>query len=502
MKHSRIKRAILFLLLTSMLASAAACGDSGSAGTDTTASTTNTADTTVDTSLRENTPDSLPSNLNFNGQVVRIGYAGGDKAHLDVSGEETGDIVDDAVFSRQRSVEERLNIKFEYIAGDPDGVVFLDNVRTTITAGDDAYDMINGYTYRMTVLANNGYLCDLADAEYLDFDQPWWAEKYNEAIALNSNSRYMLCGDLSLSQTKSLSCIFFNRTLYESNFGSPDDLYQLVLDGKWTYETMAEYVKGAFRDLNSDGKAGYEDVIGLATTQSGPTEHFAYPAGMQITTRDKDGYPTFITDQTRNVEITEKLYKLMYETEGTFVSTDPYAINNEIPQYFSSGTILFYPGQLGDTSKIRDASEPYGILPRPKLNEAQASYLSLPHDATSVYAVPITCGEVDIVCAAMEAMAAQGYRTVVPAYYETALKIKYTHDDMSAQIIDIIHDNITTDFIYANNYALGTKSNLGTIQRQLMKAKSTDFMSTYDSMKTEVKAALDTLIAQDKENNE
>ncbi len=62
-------------------------------------------------------------------------------------------------------------------------------------------------------------------------------------------------------------------------------------------------------------------------------------------------------------------------------------------------------------------------------------------------------------------------------------------------MIDIIHDNAYTDFIYANNYALGS-INLGIISRTLMAAQSSDYMSTYDSLKPKAEAALEALYAK------
>ena len=82
-------------------------------------------------------------------------------------------------------------------------------------------------------------------------------------------------------------------------------------------------------------------------------------------------------------------------------------------------------------------------------------------------------------------------------YYEVALKLKYTRDDISAQFIDMIRDGATTDFIYANNYAFNG-NNLGTIARTMMQNKSADYMSTYAGLKPWVEKALEALINEAK----
>ena len=39
-------------------------------------------------------------------------------------------------------------------------------------------------------------------------------------------------------------------------------------------------------------------------------------------------------------------------------------------------------------------------------------------------------------------------KIVIPAYYDLALKNKYSRDATTAQMIDMIHDSITADFCF------------------------------------------------------
>lgn len=41
------------------------------------------------------------------------------------------------------------------------------------------------------------------------------------------------------------------------------------------------------------------------------------------------------------------------------------------------------------------------------------------------------------------------FKTVTPAYYEVALKVKYSRDDMSSQMLDLICESAITNFGYA-----------------------------------------------------
>ncbi|MBQ3707777.1 MAG: hypothetical protein II889_07700, partial [Clostridia bacterium] len=78
-------------------------------------------------------------------------------------------------------------------------------------------------------------------------------------------------------------------------------------------------------------------------------------------------------------------------------------------------------------------------------------------------------------------------------YFDVILKNKYRRDssDAASQVIDLIHDSLTTDFAYIYNYGM---SNMMLSLRDLIGvAKSTDFASSYkksEKMYTKVFAKL------------
>ena len=79
--------------------------------------------------------------------------------------------------------------------------------------------------------------------------------------------------------------------------------------------------------------------------------------------------------------------------------------------------------------------------------------------------------------------------------------MKYTQDDVSSRIIDMIHENVRTDFVYANNYCFTSSTKLGTIERNLMGMSgeaSKNYMSAYDSIKDAVAKDIEDIIAKTK----
>jgi hypothetical protein len=166
---------------------------------------------------------------------------------------------------------------------------------------------------------------------------------------------------------------------------------------------------------------------------------------------------------------------------------------------FVEDEALFMFGFLSSPfgATLRDMESDYGIIPMPKLTPEQDRYYSSIHDTIPLYSVPVFASEeeIEVAGAVMEAQAAENYRKVFPTMYDIALKVKYNRDttgsDTASRMIDIIHDNSTTDFVYVYNYVL---AQMGTITRKLMGEKSTNFASTYKSLESAASAALEKLI--------
>jgi len=54
----------------------------------------------------------------------------------------------------------------------------------------------------------------------------------------------------------------------------------------------------------------------------------------------------------------------------------------------------------------------------------------------------------------MEALCSESCKSVVNQYYETILKSRYTHDDDSKNMIDIIREGVLFNFGYLYSYSM------------------------------------------------
>ena len=483
---------LALLLLGGALAS---CGESAVESgnpTETNASpVTEAAPETEEGNIRAGIKDTLPDNLDFGGKTFTIFYAN-DTAQGDyIEGpeEQTGDIVDDAILACTQAVEERLNVDVQFNHDDTAAWNTVTGiVQKQIMAGDSTNDVFYGQQYGMAQLVLKGGFVNVNDLEYIDFTQPWWNNSYMNEMSIGNEKRYFLSGDYTLSVVKSPHVLFFNKDMYVRYFDSVDELYDEVLSGKWTIDHLSDISRAAFVDLNNDGKSTEVDQLGYLTYKAAAsTDPFAYSAGIQYVTRDADGSVTIDMKQERAVKLTEKVVAF-FNQEGS--NWDNEASTGTL---FMNGTCMFLGiNQLGSSKNFRDMKEDFGFLPYPKLDEAQDRYYALLPDIVLTGIVSTASERLDIAGAVLEALYAETYRSVTPIWYETALKVKYARDDISSQIIDLVHDSATTSFLYAYSPCL---NNMGVYMRELCAGNNTNYMSKIEKSEKSMLKSFEKLAA-------
>ena len=490
---------IRILLMASLLISGSimtACGDASS---NTPVETAGKADTTPVTEVvteDPRIPSILPADLDLGGETINVWYftKNSDAAErfLDLNGDPEGDIVEAAMYDRNVAVEEQLNMKFNYV--DP-GVASGDvgtEIRKVLMAGDTTYDLYNVIQWNSSKLALEHCFLNLADQKLLALDQPWWSQAYIENMSIGSNSNiYFVTGDVSLDMIRCIGSMYFNKNQFANLYDNAEILYQEVLDGKWTFEKMLEYAEEGYRDVNGNSQIDEGDQYGLITNHFNNIDCFGFGMGSVFSRRDKDNLPYLTVSEEHNVDIYNKIYHMIAEAPGVLMyKTEPNPTLHNV-ETFSEGNALFLPGFLYTSENLRDMKEDYGIIPFPKYDESQEEYLSSVHDIATLMCLPTTCTKIDAVCATLEAMAYYSYYEVTPIYYETALKTKYTRDDLSSQIIDIIHDSAMTDLAYVYQQSL---SEAGMVMRLLAANKTKDYVSFVAKKEKAYTKALDKFI--------
>ena len=234
--------------------------------------------------------------------------------------EATGDPVDDAVFERNSRISEQYNIKFTYTPSSSE--VYETDATSVILAGDDAYDLIVTHGRAAFIYANQNLLLDWnTDLPYVNLDNPWWDQDARENFSIN-NRLYVMTGDLSYNSMGAANVMLFNKALFlDLDLEYP---YQMVRDGKWTYDVWEQMLRIGSSDLNGDGVIEMEyDRFGYVTQRwVGPVQAFA-TSGLRVLSKDENDIPYLTMMSDKTVEVFNRYFKAVpHNSDGTDAPTD------------------------------------------------------------------------------------------------------------------------------------------------------------------------------------
>lgn len=328
---------------------------------------------------------------------------------------ENGEVVNDAVYSRNKNVESKYNIAFSYIKLGSGGDIAA-AVENSVLAGDSSYDMImaSGLTCG-SPLVNKGLLYNINDLPNIDLEQSWWNQRCISDLTIESNL-YYVTGDIMYEHYLSTAAILYNKTLAES-LGMPE-LYELVMDGTWTFDKMDEYA-----NLVTPGSGiiqyGLGDISGY---------NFYYAAGLRITYFDKNGNPYFESSPTQKMSDVIDKYSAIFADTTKCINTTYnwyYSLEADAPgDVFGNGNMLFYCGISGWLLDFRDSNINFGVIPYPKYDESQDEYYSYSNPWMSAFVFyPKLLKDADMSGLITEALAYESSSVLKPVMYDNMLKI-------------------------------------------------------------------------------
>lgn len=373
--------------------------------------------------------------------------------------ESNGELVNDALYNRDRLVEDHFGIKFSYKreAGSwEEREVYNNLIINTVLAGDSSYDLATGLVAVTMPAVMNGVFTDLNSQEDLDLSNPWWLSGLSEDLSINKKL-YCAVGDANLSLYKTAVITYFNKSLIEQY--NLEDPYKLVRDGKWTMDKLIEMSEAVTDDLNGDSKIDYEtDRIGCYL-QDVPLRLAGTALDTHVFSVDKDG------NVFRDKNSLERLVKA-YERTKLFSSTD-YLIDetkavdfSAFAKHLAEDRALFHISYLYVTEGevMRNMKSDFGIIPYAKLDEDQENHITPIGTATGIMFVPKTASDIPLTCRVMEALGYYSMKDVVPAYYEVALRDKYTRDEEVPEMLELIRSSMRLPF----DSCYGTTINIST----------------------------------------
>lgn len=377
------------------------------------------------------------------------------------------DVIDDAVYRRNQDVQERYGITIS--VSESSSSNYETDALNSILAGDDAYDIILAHSRAAFAYAVQGAAYNIHDISTIHVDMPWWSKNINENCTVNGRL-YVLDGDILLDSLSNAMCLLFNKRIFDENgFDYP---YELVKDGDWTFDEFAYLAKKGGADLNGDGVIKPEDdQYGFSTVEWEAPINILYAGGQKIYDKNDEGRVELTLYSNKTVEIFDEFFSLM-NNDACFLQYQEGNLNYTGPSLFQSGRSMIATGGLGSAKTLRNMDDDFGILPYPKFDEDD-EYATSINGVSSLIVIPISVSDVERTGAITEALCAYGSKYVIPAFYDVSLKTKYSRDDESEEMMDLIKDSI----IYDMGYVAGGP--LQSVGRELALTTTHDFSSYY-----------------------
>ena len=355
--------------------------------------------------------------------------------------EETGDPMNDATYRRNREVEAKFNINIK-MAAEPEPEGPLTALKKAVNAGEDVYDLFLAYEMGGSgPAASNGYLLNWKNIPYVDLTKPYWSSEVAEQLSVG-NKMFLALSDLSVSSNEYLYAVFFNKKVQQDQ--SVENLYEVVKSGNWTLDKVSEVSKNIAADLNGDGIMGEEDRWGIIMNYG--AQGLFYSCANMVMEKDENNIPyiNYVTD--RSVNTFEKSFDIC-RSDYTIYEAN-WTLEDKYFKIFSENRALLMFKYLTAPQILRGMETDFGILPYPKLDKTQNKYYSFMDGHTLLMGIPIMAQNTERTGAIIEEMSYLSYKYLVPAYYDVLLKTKYSRDDESAEMLDIIYSGRIFDFGY------------------------------------------------------
>ena len=389
--------------------------------------------------------DDVPETMDYGGRTLHFALYEGVDGNLTKQPiwveSDTGDVVDSAVFKRNIDICERFNIVIvEPLVGDGNESV----IRMAVKAGSSEFDVYGGYQYYSIVLGSEGSLFDLGNKDrfpYFDFEREYWGTDYIMNMSPDEQRIFWASGDLALRFIGGMYVSYVNAAILANHY--PDlNLYDVVDEGGWTLDYVRDITSTVYIDKNANGSRDGNDQYGFSVELADPIDGMAAGCMINFSERNDVGEIHVTLEHERTYTFWEKFGDLTWRSEGMI----PNAGNQSILS-FNEGNIFVTCNKLCMSGiYLREMEDDFLILPLPKLDENQPHYNTRIHDSCTLYGVPVTASDPEFVSAVLEALAAESFKTVSPAYYEIALKVKFARDSDSGRMIELVRQNVSSDF--------------------------------------------------------
>ena len=395
---------------------------------------------------KENILDRLPEK-NYDGKEIRIlNSSGSDSSqywlHLDICAEkETGEPLNDAMYARNKKVEDHFNVQINEIEG-----MSTWDVRSTAQrsaqAGSDDFEMFLTDTNESSTVALQGLTVDFNTLPIANLKAPYWDQDMIRDLSIN-NKIYFLAGDFLLTHYDATHVLMVNKKMLKDL--QLEDPYEIIKNNNWTFDKFYDMCKSVGRDLNGDGIMNQNDMYAYSSWHHMTLPSFMLASGQWSIFKDTADKPVLNIASPEYINTYHKYMEMMSDNMFFYDGNRMKPRDDFISEtMFRNEQILFFTEIAYYAIALRDLDMDFGFLPHPRYSEKSdtaKSYVICPNAIN----IPVTNSDLECTAIILEALNSISRDTVIPAYYEITLKLKASRDEQSSEVIDLIFNNRSYD---------------------------------------------------------
>ena len=343
-----------------------------------------------------------------------------------------GNDLEDKIYERMINVEEYLGVELVAINGGS-YLEYATPVRTSISAGDDTYQLVMTHVYHevASLITGNNFR-DYNDFLSINLEADYWNSDLMERLAINDK---MYCGynDFCLANCYMIG---FNKDMHKDYESAIGNLYEQVLNKEWTMEKFVEYSSLVSRD-NGDGQWDDKDTYGFSCYAWVPLISFQIGCDIPIVKTDADGefYISPMKDNPDKIVALDELLMDLVHAQSTYKYVPDSFEGHTTALHLKSGRVLFEMLNSYDMVTTKEEEIKVGVLPYPLWDTKQDKYLTMSWNG--VLCIPTTVRNEDMVGDVME-MLAWYTQPVTTAFYETLLGSKVADAPEDVEMMNII----------------------------------------------------------------
>ncbi len=416
-------------------------GNSGTAVTDPSGTPVTSAPAPETEPPDPDTVHDLPADLDFDGASFKMAST---ENWSCLRNDYSGEIVNDTKYEVKCYAQDLLNVdveeNFEIMAGNSVGSNIVLNY---VLSGETEVQVFNMLDRDAAANTLEEIFLPISRMRYVDLSKKYWGSQAAEKLSFG-DYQFLALDSFQLNSLNRAGCIFMNLTVAENyNLEVP---YDLVADGKWTFDALKQYDGVVQHDVDGDGKLTHEDVTTFGSYDCRQVLlNVMSGADVPFIEKDEDNLPVCTCFGN------EKLIGVMEWTKALFFNPTTAVSGDEQSMMYTQDMFvhdrqLFLTSKLGMMALSAEMDSVFAVFPYPKYDEAQENYVARAVDA--IFPMVINSIEeetADMVGAVLEAMSAYAYQELFPAVVEKSLQFRYNNDPRSTEFIKLVYDSRTIE---------------------------------------------------------